>query len=65
MFLCRIAGVVSHVAVIAAWVHPFRSLIYIGAYVGDLQPFRGLCWASGVLCSALLYKEGLSVLLSF
>ncbi len=62
--LCLIAGVVSPVAVIAAWVHPIVRFIYIGAYVGDIPPARGLCWASGLLCSTLLYKEGLTALLS-
>jgi len=52
------------VAVIAAWVHPIVRFIYIGAYVGDIPPARGLCWASGLLCSTLLYKEGLTALLS-
>ena len=62
--LCLIGGVVSPVAVIAAWVHPFVRFIYIGAYVGDIPPARGLCWALGLLCSTLLYKEGLTALLS-
>ena len=62
--LCLIAGVVSPVAVIAALVHPFVRFIYICAYVGDIPPARGLCWASGLLCSTLLYKEGLTALLS-
>ncbi len=62
--LCLFAGVVSPVAVIAAWVHPIVRFIYIGAYVGDIPPARGLCWASGLLCSTLLYKEGLTALLS-
>ena len=31
---------------------------------GDIPPARGLCWASGLLCSSLLYKEGLTALLS-
>lgn len=63
--LCLISGVISPVAVLAAWIHPFLRIIYIGAYVGDFPPARGLCWVSGVLCSTLLYKEGLTALLSF
>ncbi len=62
--LCLIAGVVSPVAGIAAWVHPFVRLIYIGAYVGDIAPARAFCWVSGLLCSTLLYKAGLPALLS-
>ena len=62
--LCLIVGVVSPVAAIVAWVHPFVRLIYIGAYVGDIPLLRGLCWASGLFCSVILYKEGLFALLS-
>ena len=62
--LCLIAGVVSPVAVIAAWVHPFVRAFYIFAYVADIPSARGFCWASALLCSILLYKEGLSALLS-
>ena len=61
--LCLITSVVSPVAVAAAWIHPIVRLSYIGAYVGDIPTARGLCWASGVLCSIVLYKEGLSSLL--
>jgi len=61
--LCLITGVVSPVAVAAAWIHPIVRLLYIGAYVGDIPTARGLCWASGVLCSIVLYKESLSSLL--
>ena len=61
--LCLLAGVSSPVAVIAAWIHPFVRFIYIGAYVGDIPAARGLCWASGLLCSTILYKEGLTALL--
>ena len=63
--LCLIAGVLSPVAVMAAWVHPLVRLLYICAYVGDIPAARGLLWASGLLCSALLYKEGLNALLSY
>tara|TARA_Y100001968_G_scaffold277839_1_gene272849 strand:+ start:583 stop:993 length:411 start_codon:yes stop_codon:yes gene_type:complete len=62
--LCLVAGVVSPVAVIASWVHPFVRVIYIGAYIGDVPLVRGLCWATGVLCSTLLYIEGLTTLIS-
>ena len=62
--LCLTAHVVSPLALFAAWFHPFIRFIYIGAYVGDIPPARGLCWASGLLCTTLLYKEGLTALLS-
>ena len=61
--LCLITCVLSPVAITAAWVHPIVRLLYICAYVGDIPPARGLCWATGVLCSIILYKEGLSALL--
>tara|TARA_B100000579_G_scaffold310622_1_gene260237 strand:+ start:3454 stop:3864 length:411 start_codon:yes stop_codon:yes gene_type:complete len=62
--ICLISGVVSPIAVIAAWVHPFVRLIYLGAYVGDIPLARGICWATGILCSMVLYKEGLITLIS-
>ena len=62
--LCLISGVVSPVAVVAAWVHPLVRFFYIGAYLGDIPLARGLCWALGVLCSAFMYREGLATLLS-
>tara|TARA_B100000965_G_C19536012_1_gene733403 strand:+ start:573 stop:983 length:411 start_codon:yes stop_codon:yes gene_type:complete len=62
--ICLISGVVSPIAVIAAWVHPLVRLIYLGAYVGDIPLARGICWATGILCSMVLYKEGLITLIS-
>ncbi len=62
--LCILAGVISPIAIIAGFIHPIARTIYIGAYVGDFPPVRGICWASGVLCSIILYKEGLTTLLS-
>ena len=47
----------------AAWLHPLLRLLYIGAYVGNIPPLRGLCWASGLLCSGILYLEGLKAVL--
>jgi uncharacterized MAPEG superfamily protein len=46
-------------AVAAAWLHPALRLGYIGAYVANLPPLRSLCWAGAILCTALLYSEGL------
>jgi len=39
--------------------HPALRLGYIGAYVANLPPLRSLCWAGAILCTALLYSEGL------
>jgi uncharacterized MAPEG superfamily protein len=50
---------VTGVAVVAAWLHPALRLGYIGAYVANLPPLRSLCWAGGIVCTALLYGEGL------
>lgn len=51
-------------AVLAAWLHPALRLGYIGAYVANVPLLRSLCWASGILCTALLYGEGLKGLLA-
>lgn len=46
-------------ALLAAWLHPALRLGYIGAYVANLPPLRSLCWAGAILCTAILYSEGL------
>jgi uncharacterized MAPEG superfamily protein len=67
--LCLLAGlggtaVTAPAAVAAAWLHPALRLAYIGAYVGNVPPLRGLCWAAGLVCSAILYVEGLKAVLA-
>jgi uncharacterized MAPEG superfamily protein len=62
--LCLIAGPTSPIALAAAWIHPALRLAYIGAYVGNVPPLRGLCWAGGLVCSGLLYTEGLRAVLA-
>jgi len=57
-------GALPAAAMGAALLQPLLRLIYIGAYVGNVPPLRGLCWASALLCTALLYLEGLKALLS-
>lgn len=49
----------SGVAVLAAWLHPALRLAYIGAYVANVPLLRSLCWAGAILCTAILYNEGL------
>jgi uncharacterized MAPEG superfamily protein len=44
---------------LAAWLHPLLRLGYLAAYVANIPPVRSLCWAGGILCTALLYSEGL------
>ena len=61
--LALVAGVSAPIAMAAAWLHPLLRLLYIGAYVGNVPPLRGLCWASGLLCSGILYLEGLKAVL--
>ena len=51
-------------AVIAAFAQPTLRLAYIAAYVGNVPPARGLCWASGLVCTGILYSEGLKALIS-
>ena len=51
-------------AVFAAFAQPALRLAYIAAYVGNVPPARGLCWASGLVCTGILYSEGLKALIS-
>ena len=51
-------------AVFAAFAQPALRLAYIAAYVGNVPPVRGLCWASGLVCTGILYSEGLKALIS-
>ena len=62
--LCLLAGVSSPVAVIAAWLHPALRLAYIGVCVGNVPAVRGLCWAGGLVCTGVLYVEGLKAVLA-
>jgi uncharacterized MAPEG superfamily protein len=62
--LCLLAGPADPVAAAAAWLHPALRLAYIGAYVGNVPPLRGLCWAGGLTCSGILYVAGLRALLA-
>jgi uncharacterized MAPEG superfamily protein len=62
--LCLVAGVDAPVAIAAAWLHPLLRLVYIPSYVANVPPLRALCWAAGLLCTGLLYVEGLKAILS-
>ena len=62
--LCLVAGVGSPVALAAAWIHPALRLAYIGVYVGNVPAVRGLCWAGGLVCTGVLYAEGLKAVIS-
>jgi uncharacterized MAPEG superfamily protein len=69
--LCLVAALASPgtlgsgLVVAAAWMHPLARLAYLAAYIGNLPPLRGLCWATGLLCSGVLYVEGLRVVLGW
>lgn len=43
----------------AALLHPALRVVYLAAYVADLPLVRSLSWAAALLCSGLLYAEGL------
>ena len=62
--LCLLAGVGSPVALAAAWIHPALRLAYIGVYVGNVPAVRGLCWAGGLVCTGVLYAEGLKAVIA-
>jgi uncharacterized MAPEG superfamily protein len=62
--LCLQAGASGSTVVVAALLQPLLRLAYIGAYVGNLAPVRSLCWASALLCTAVLYLEGLRAVLA-
>ena len=61
--LCLITLPNSQIAFIAAWIHPLLRLLYICAYVFDIPIARGLLWASGILSTLVLYKEGITQLM--
>ena len=62
--LCVIAPPSAAIAVAAAWLHPLLRTAYIAAYVGNVPPLRGLCWALGLVCTGVLYVQGLTTLLA-
>jgi uncharacterized MAPEG superfamily protein len=59
LLAARGGAVPAGLALAAAWLHPALRLGYIAAYVANVPLLRSLCWAGGILCTALLYSEGL------
>ena len=54
------SGLIAPVLLVAAaLLHPALRLVYVAAYVADIPLLRSLSWAAGLLCSGLLYSEGL------
>lgn len=66
--LCIIAALATKestsLAIGAALLHPFLRLLYIFVYIANIPPIRGLCWIGALLCSAILYSEGLKLILA-
>jgi len=62
--LTLIAGVQSPTTAALALAWPALRLVYIGAYVANLPPLRSLCWAGAMVCTGVLYVDGLRALLS-
>ena len=58
-----LARLFEGLAAAAAFLQPALRLVYIAAYVGNVPPLRGLCWASALLCTGILYVEGLKGIL--
>ena len=56
-------GELQGLALPAALLHPVLRLIYLPAYVANLPPLRGLCWAGALLCTGIVYLEGIKALL--
>ena len=59
LLAARSGATPTALAIAAAWLHPALRLGYIGTYVANLPPLRSLCWAGAILCTAILYSEGL------
>jgi uncharacterized MAPEG superfamily protein len=62
--LALVTGVHGTLAGALALAWPVLRLGYIGAYVADLAPLRSLCWAGAMVCTGVLYLEGLRAVLN-
>ena len=56
-------GELPGLAVPAALLQPLLRFLYLPAYIANLPPLRGMCWAGALLCTGILYSEGLKALL--
>ena len=56
-------GELPGLAVPAALLQPLLRFVYLPAYIANIPPLRGLCWAAALLCTGILYSEGLKALL--
>ncbi len=57
------SGALSGIVPIAALLHPLLRLFYIAAYIGNIALLRGLCWASALFCTGIMYVKALQSLL--
>ena len=55
-------GELPGLAIPAALLQPLLRFLYLPAYVANIAPLRGLCWAGALLCTGILYSEGLKAL---
>lgn len=60
--LALMAGAQGSVVRAAALAWPALRLVYIAAYVANLPPLRSLCWAGAMVCTGILYVEGLKAI---
>jgi len=61
--LALVTGVQGTLATGLALAWPALRLAYIAAYVANQAPLRSLCWAGGMVCTGVLYVEGLRAVL--
>ena len=57
-------GPLGGLAIPAALLHPLLRLVYLPAYVANVPAVRSLCWAGALLCTGILYLEGLRALIA-
>ena len=55
-------GELPGLAIPAALLQPLLRFLYLPDYVANIAPLRGLCWAGALLCTGILYSEGLKAL---
>jgi len=63
VLLALLSGASGAVVSTAALAWPALRLAYIAAYVANLPPLRSLCWAGAMICTGVLYVEGLRALM--
>ena len=57
-------GPLGGLALPAALLQPVLRLVYLPAYIANVPPLRGLCWAGALSCTGILYLEGLRALIA-